>query len=53
MEFLLILDTIKRLNEKCNQAEQEGCLKESLKGRISHRATCVQRVAYLRVNVST
>jgi len=27
MEFRLISDTVKRLNEKCNEAEQEGCFK--------------------------
>jgi hypothetical protein len=27
MEFLLILDTVKKLNEKCSQAEEEGCLR--------------------------
>jgi hypothetical protein len=53
MEFLLILDAVKKLNEKCNQAEQEGCFQESLNRRISHLATCVQRGAYLRENVST
>jgi len=30
MKFLLILDTVKRLNQKCNQAEQEGSFQESL-----------------------
>ena len=34
MEFLLILDTVKRPDQKCNQAEQEGCFKECL-----HRST--------------
>jgi len=47
VEFLLILDTVNKLNEKSNQAEQEGSFKESLNGRISHRATCVLRGAYL------
>jgi len=41
MKFLLILDTAKRPNKKYSQAEQEGCLKESLNGRISHRAKLV------------
>jgi len=27
LKFPLILDTAKKLNEKCNQAEQEGCIK--------------------------
>jgi len=53
VKFLLILGTVKRLNEKCNQAEQEGGLKESLNGRISHRATLVLRGASHRENVST
>jgi len=53
MIFLLILDTVKRLNEKCNQAEQEGSFQESLNGRTSHRETLVQRVSYLREKVST
>jgi len=47
MKFLLILATVKRLKEKCNQTEQEGCLKESLNGRISHLENLLQRGAYL------
>jgi len=53
MKFLFILDAVKRLNEKLNQAEQEGCFKECLHRRISRHATCVQRGASHRVNVST
>jgi hypothetical protein len=53
MKFLLISDTVKRLKEKCNQTEKEGSFQESLNGRLSHRATLVQRGAYLRENVST
>jgi len=45
VKFQLILVTVKILNEKCNQAEEEGCFKEFLHGRISHCATCVLRGA--------
>jgi len=52
MKFLFTLDTVKRPDQKCDQAEQEGCFKECLYRRISYRATRVLRGAYLRQNVS-
>jgi len=53
MQFPLTTDTVKRPDQKCNQAQQEGCFKEWLHRNTSRSATCVLRGAYLRANVST
>jgi len=53
MEFLLTADTVKGIEQECNQTQQEGCFKECLYQRISRYATCVQRGTYHREDVST